>query len=94
MTVQMLMSMTLFTAAALALQARFATAGEPVKVLAAQRAPSVSDSIARSETAPVLRARTAFETKTRGAGMVSSAISPLDLGVLSMADFGDVEPTH
>jgi hypothetical protein len=54
----------------------------------------VSDSIAGSETAPVLRARTAFETKPRGAGVVSSAISPLDLGALSMADFGDTEPAH
>jgi hypothetical protein len=94
MTVQMLMSMMLFSAAALALQVRFATAGEPVKALAVQRSTPAFDHITRSETGPVLRAGAAFDTKARGAGVVSSAMSPLDLGVLSLADFGDVEPTR
>ncbi len=94
MTVQMLMSMMLFSAAALALQARFATADEPVKAAAVQRSTPAFDYISRNANAPVLHARVAFDTRARGAGMVSSAISPLDLGGLSMADFGDTEPTR
>lgn len=94
MTVQMLMSMMLFSAAALALQARFAMADEPVKAPAVQRSTPAFDPIARNETVPVLRARVAFDAKARGVGMVSSALSPLDLGALSMADFGDTEPTR
>lgn len=94
MTVHMLMSMMLLSAAALALQACFAMADEPAKALAVQRSAPAFDHIARSETGLVLRARAAVNTNARGAGTVSSAVSPLDLGVLSLADFGDVEPTR
>lgn len=91
---QMLMSMMLFTAAALALQVRFAIADGPAKVPVVQQSTPAFDQVARIETVPVRRAGAAAETKARGYGMVSSAMTPLDLGVLSMADFGDIEPTR
>ncbi len=82
-------------AAVLGFGGRNAAGTEPITVSAVTRTSLAPERVASGGTWSTMRpVNLSAETAKSGGGSVASAKTRLDLSALTMADFGDVEPTR